>query len=259
MEANRIHDAAVTLCERLQDRFVILDCPPLREIEEIVRWRRRVDSSYAAYYSPWVHVTRDDGQRVLVPPSGHVAGVFARCDREAGVHKAPANEVLKGISGVSLAFTETDQGILNSELVNCLRPCPGRGTRVWGARTCSSDQSWRYVNVRRLFIMLRRTFEHQTQWAVFEPNDAGTWSKLSRMGSVFLEDLYSKGYFAGASPEEAFFVKCDAETNTAESRDVGQLVVEVGVAPALPAEFIIFRVTQQLGDQAVMAAAVPGG
>jgi phage tail sheath protein FI len=140
--------------------------------------------------------------------------------------------------------------MLNSDGVNALRSLPGRGVRTWGARTTSDDPDWRYINVRRLFIMLRRSLEEGTQWAVFEPNDPQTWERLTRDVTQFLTSLWAQGYFAGASPEESFFVRCDEATNPPAVRDIGRMVMEIGVAPAIPTEYIIFNVVQKIGEQA---------
>jgi uncharacterized protein len=246
LAAQRVHDQMIAMCELQKDRFAILDCPLTRDIEVVRRWRRRTDTSYAAYYWPWVGIVEQDGQLVRCPPSGHMAGMYARTETETGVHRAPANEPLKGIVNLSVPITEDDQGLLNSEAVNCFRI--SRGVRPWGARTASSDPSWKFVNVRRLFIMLRRALEESTRWVVFEPNTPNTWDSLRSRVKSFLEKLYEKGMFSGGSPDDSFYVKCDAETNPPELRDSGLLVVEVGVAPAIPAEFIVIRVTQKLGE-----------
>ncbi len=242
----------VNLCENLKDRFALLDLPPVRDIEEVRKWRRRYDSSYAALYYPWIGLAA--AERWFMPPSGHVAGIYARCDTQVGVHKAPANEVIQGANGLQMDLSEDHHGMLNSEGINSLRSFPGRGVRLWGARTTSDDPDWRYINVRRLFIMLRRSLEEGTQWTVFEPNEPITWQRLSRDISEFLNSLFEKGYFAGAAPEESFFVKCDDATNTRTERDAGRMVVQIGVAPAIPTEYIIFDVVQKIGDEATQAA-----
>ncbi len=252
MATQRIQDQMVIQCELRKDRFAILDCPSTHDLEAVKRWRRRVDSSYAAFYFPWLGALSGDGRIVRVPPSGHMAGLFARCDTETGVHRAPANEPIHGVVEVSVQITEDDQGMLNAEGVNAFRLA--RGIRPWGARTASSDADWRYVNVRRLFIMLRRSIEAGTSWAVFEPNGPKTWQSLGDKVHSFLTDLYEKGMFTGGSPEQAFFVKCDEETNPPEVRDGGMLVCDVGVAPVVPAEFIVIKVTQRLGDDAAGGA-----
>jgi hypothetical protein len=247
MATQRIQDQMVIQSELRKDRIAILDCPPTRDPEVVKRWRRRTDSSYAVFYWPWLGVLGPDGQVVKVPPSGHMAGMFARCDTEVGVHRAPANEQLRGVVALSVPVTEDDQGSLNAEGVNCFRLA--RGIRPWGVRTASSDPDWRYVNVRRLFIMLRRSLEAGSAWVCFEPNDKRTWKSMEDMTKSFLQGLYEKGMFTGGSPAEAFYVKCDDETNPPDVRDQGLLVCEVGVAPVVPAEFIVIKVTQRLGDE----------
>jgi phage tail sheath protein FI len=251
-DVQRIQDAMVQVCENLQDRFAVLDIPPTKDMEVVKRWRRRIDSSFAAFYFPWLVVGGESGPSsgIKVPPSGHMAGIFARCDTQRGCFKAPANEVINGTSGLTLALSDDHLGQLNSEGVNTMRSFPGRGIRVWGARTASDAPEWRYINVRRLFIMLRRSITEGSQWAVFEPNSAQTWDLVHRLIHLFLRDQWKAGAFAGDSEEAAFFVKCDEETNPPAIRDNGQMIVEIGVAPALPAEFIIFTVTQNMGDQA---------
>ena len=190
----RIQDAMVDICENQKDRFAILDLPPTKDIEAVRRWRRRINSSFAAFYFPWVNMNGQSGVARL-PPSGIVAGVFARVDTEHGSHKAPANEVISNAAGLTLTLFDDDVGRLNSEGVNALRTIPGRGMRVWGARTASDDPSWRYVNVRRLFIMLRRSILDGTQWAVFEPNDHKLWESMTRLITFFLEKQWRKGAF----------------------------------------------------------------
>lgn len=247
LAAQRVHDSMISICENQKDRFAILDCPQTRDVEVVRRWRRRTDSSYAAYYWPWVGIVEPDGRLTINPASGHMAGLYARAETEHGVHKAPANVPIQGIVDLSVRITEDDQGMLNAEAINCFRQ--SRGIRPWGARTASSDISWRYVNVRRLFIMLRRALEEGSRWVVFEPNTPNTWDTLKTRVRSFLEKLYEKGMFSGGSPEESFYVKCDAETNPPDLQDLGMLVIEVGVAPAIPAEFIVIRVTQKLGEE----------
>jgi uncharacterized protein len=246
--AARIQDQMLSMCELQKDRFAFLDCPPARDPDIAKRWRRRVDSSYCAFFWPWLGVS-DGGENVVqVPPSGHMAGMYARMESEYGVHRVAANEPLRGVIDLSVPVTEDDQGMLNADSVNCFRI--SRGIRPWGARTASSDADWRFINVRRLFIMLRRALEEGSQWAVFEPNNRNTWESLKNQVTSFLERLHQKGMFLGGSPAESFYVKCDAETNNAASQDAGLLVCEVGVAPAIPAEFIVIRVVQKLSDEA---------
>jgi hypothetical protein len=249
-EVQVVQDAMINLCENMKERFAILDAPPTRDVEAVRKWRRRIESSFAALYYPWIRLRASVGEGVFdAPPCGHVAGIFARCDTTEGVYKAPGNEVIKGALGLTMALSEDHLGILNNEGINGLRSLPGRGTRTWGARTLSEDPDWRYVNVRRLFIMLRRALEEGTQWSVFEPNVRRTWEQMRDMVSDFLKRLWELGYFAGKSPEESYFVVCDETTNPPEVTDQGRMVIHIGVAPALPAEYLMFRVVQKMGEQ----------
>jgi uncharacterized protein len=252
-DVQRVQDAMIDLCENLKDRFAILDAPPSKDIEEVRKWRRRLNSSYAAMYYPWISIDSASSVLTMCPPSGHVAGVIARCDTQEGVHKAPANEVITGAVGLMLNMNEDHLGLLNADGINAVRGFPGRGIRLWGARTTSDEPDWRYINVRRLFIMLRRSLEEGTQWSVFEPNDPRTWERLTQSVDEFLKKLWADGYFAGATPEESYFVKCDATTNTVETRQAGQMLIEVGIAPAIPTEYIIFNVVQKMSEHAVQA------
>lgn len=252
-DVQRVQDAMIDMCENLKDRFAILDAPPTKDVEEVRKWRRRMNSSYAAMYYPWIAIDTQGAVMAMCPPSGHVAGVYARCDTNEGVHKGPGNEVITGAVGLMLNMNEDHLGLLNSDGINAVRGFPGRGIRLWGARTTSEDPDWRYVNVRRMFIMLRRSLEEGTQWVVFEPNEARTWERLAQSVAEFLKQLWADGYFAGATPEESYFVKCDETTNTSETRGVGQLVIEVGVAPAIPTEYIIFNVVQKMSEHAAQA------
>jgi hypothetical protein len=192
---------------------------------------------------------------IMVPPSGHVAGIWARVDGSRGVHKAPANEVVLGANGLDFQVTHEEQGGLNRVGVNCIRAFPGRGIRVWGARTLSSDPEWRYVNVRRLFNYLGESIIEGTQWAVFEPNDDRLWTRLRISTYNFLMRTWRDGALFGATPDEAFFVKCDAETNPPDVIEAGQVIIEVGVSPVKPAEFVIFRISQFTGGGAAEVTA----
>jgi phage tail sheath protein FI len=176
--------------------------------------------------------------------------VWARSDTTRGVHQAPANEVVRGATGLAYNVTKGEQDTLNPFGINCIRAFPGMGIRVWGARTLSSDPSWRYINVRRLFNMIEESIERGTQWVVFEPNDENLWARVRRDIGSFLKLVWRSGALFGSTPEAAFYVKCDAETNPLEVRDVGQLIVEVGMAPVKPAEFVIFRISQWAGPDA---------
>jgi hypothetical protein len=235
-------------CEKLGDRVAILDAPPGLSPQAVKKWRMDAagyDSSYAALYYPWIEVNDPVTNRPThIPPSGHMAGVWARSDNTRGVHKAPANEVVRGATGLAYNVTKGEQDTLNPNGVNCIRAFPGMGIRVWGARTLSSNPSWRYLNVRRLFNFVEKSIERGTQWVVFEPNEPRLWGRVRRDVSAFLNIVWRDGALFGLTPEEAFYVKCDEETNPPESRDLGRLIIEIGLAPVKPAEFVIFRISQ---------------
>jgi phage tail sheath protein FI len=238
-----VQDALLTHCEVRKDRFAVLDSPEAVQggVDKLPRPR---DSKYGGYYFPWIQVYDPERGNVYVPPSGHVLGVYARTDNERGVHKAPANEIVRGALGLRYQISRGEQDILNPRGINCIRLMQGGGIRIWGARTLSSDPSWRYINVRRLFIMVETSIERATQWVVFEPNDFRLWKRVTRTISAFLTLIWRQGALMGETPEKAFFVKCDEETNPPEVIDVGQLIVEIGLAPVKPAEFVIFRIGQ---------------
>ena len=250
-QVKAVQTAMIAHCERLGDRVAILDPPPNATPQEIKDWRMNIagyDSSYAALYYPWIQV--DDpilNRPIYIPPGGHVAGIWARNDNTRGVHKAPANEVVLGATGLAYNTTKGEQDTLNPNGVNCIRAFPGRGIRVWGARTLSSNPSWRYINVRRLFNFVEKSIENGTQWVVFEPNDMMLWARVRRDVGAFLSTVWSSGALFGASPTQAFYVKCDEELNPSESRDLGRLIIEIGMAPVKPAEFVIFRISQWAG------------
>jgi phage tail sheath protein FI len=237
--------------ELMGDRMAILDTPDGLIAQDVLEWRMTTagyDSKMAALYWPWIEVMDPlTGRPLRVPPSGHVAGVWARTDEERGVHKAPANEVIRGANGLAFQITHAEQGELNRNGINCIRAFPGRGIRIWGARTLSSDPEWRYVNVRRLFNFISESIMIGTQWSVFEPNDERLWGKLATNVGSFLSRVHRAGALSGASPAQAFYVKCDAETNPPEIVEAGQVVCEVGIAPVKPAEFVIFRLSQFTG------------
>jgi phage tail sheath protein FI len=173
-----------------------------------------------------------------------MAGVWARNDNTRGVHKAPANEVVRGATGLAYSVTKGEQDTLNPNGVNCIRAFPGMGIRVWGARTLSSNPSWRYINVRRLFNFVEKSIERGTQWVVFEPNEPRLWGRVRRDVTAFLNLVWRDGALFGLTPEQAFYVKCDEELNPPASRDLGRLVIEIGMSPVKPAEFVIFRISQ---------------
>ncbi|MFD3944865.1 phage tail sheath family protein [Streptomyces sp. NPDC058579] len=241
--------AMISHCENMANRMAILDPLPDMTPSEVYDWRQNeagFDSKFAALYYPWVKVADPaDGKGFLMPPSGHIAGLWARNDAARGVHKAPANEVLRGVLDLGIQVTKGEQEQLNPAGINCVRSFPGRGIRVWGARTLSSDAAWRYLNVRRLFNYLEESIYQGSQWVVFEPNDERLWATVRRNVAAFLVNEWRQGALYGSTPSEAFYVKCDAETNPPEVIDSGQVVCEIGVAPVKPAEFVVFRISQE--------------
>ncbi|MET9452725.1 phage tail sheath family protein [Streptomyces cinerochromogenes] len=240
--------AVIAHCEQMGDRVAVLDTPPGLLAQQVRTWRNDeagYDSRYAALYYPWVRVFDPaTGRNTTVPPSGHIAGVWARSDAERGVHKAPANEVIRGAVDLELRLSKGEQDLLNPIGVNCVRAFPGRGIRVWGARTLSSDPAWRYLNVRRLFNYLEESILLGTQWVVFEPNDDRLWSSIRRNVTAFLTEEWRRGALFGRTADEAFYVKCDRDNNPQESIDQGRVVCEIGVSPVKPAEFVVFRLAQ---------------
>jgi phage tail sheath protein FI len=245
--------AMINHCEQMGDRMAIIDPLPDLTPQEVRTWRQsetNYDSKYAALYYPWISIGGPDGKPLAVPPSGHMAGIYARNDNERGVHKAPANEVIRGALAPVTPITKGEQDTLNPIGVNCIRSFAGRGVRVWGARTLSSDPAWRYINVRRLFNFVEKSIEMGTQWVVFEPNNPELWAKIRRDVGAFLTGLWREGMLFGNTPSEAFFIKCDEELNPSDVRDRGQLFIDVGLAPVKPAEFVIFRLSQYSGGGA---------
>jgi phage tail sheath protein FI len=243
-----VQTAIIGHCESMGDRMAILDSPPGMKPQAVKEWRTNVaryDSKFATLYYPWIKVADPVTSQIIpVPPSGHMAGVWARNDNTRGVHKAPANEVIRGAVDVEMQITRGEQDQLNPDGVNCIRAFSGRGIRVWGARTLSSDPSWRYINVRRFFNFVEKSIEGGTHWVVFEPNDMDLWARISRNVTAFLTTQWRIGALFGATPEQAFYVKCDAETNPGDTIDAGQVITEIGMCPVKPAEFVIFRITQ---------------
>ncbi|MGZ4656309.1 MAG: phage tail sheath family protein [Blastococcus sp.] len=249
-----VQNAVLDHCENphLQDRFAVLDGRRTTEATRDAVQGGTRDSSYGAIYHPWLQVYDPvSNARLTVPPSGYVAGVFARVDTERGVHKAPANEVIRGALDVVTAVSREDQAGLNPEDINVIRRFGGNVT-IFGARTLAGkeDPEWRYVSVRRLFLFLRDSINAGVQWTVFEPNDAALWGKLRRNVGAFLTNVWRSGALVGATPQEAFFVRCDETLNPPEVQALGQVVVEIGVAVVRPAEFVIFRISQWAGPAA---------
>ncbi len=242
-----IRNALIVHCESLADRFAILDPPPGLGVQEIEAFRSPIDTKYAALYYPWVEIRdpRPGGSGLQAPPSGFMAGIYARTDVARGVHKAPANETIRSIRGLAQTITKREQDILNPQNINVLRAFPGRGNRVWGARVLTSDAAWKYVPVRRLFLMVEESIDEGTQWVVFEPNDEPLWARVRQTISRFLDTQWRLGALQGATAEEAFFVACDRSTMTQDDIDNGRLICLVGIAPVKPAEFVIFRVQQK--------------
>lgn len=250
-QVKAIQGMMIAHAERLGDRVVVIDPPPNMNPQQIRKWRMDTagfDSSYAAMYYPWITIMDPITNRPMaIPPSGHMAGVWARTDNTRGVHKAPANEVVRGAIDLAYNTTKGEQETLNPIGVNCIRAFPGMGIRVWGARTLSSNPSWRYLSIRRFFNMIERSIYNNTQWAVFEPNDNRLWGKIRRDVGAFLSTQWRDGALFGLTEDQAYYVKCDEELNPAASRDLGRCIVEIGMAPVKPAEFVIFRVSQWAG------------
>ena len=249
-----IQTAMIAHCENMRYRFAILDTPSGLNAQGAKEWREFVnfDTAYAAMYYPWIEIANLGGGSTTktVPPSGHMVGIYNRSDGERGVHKAPANEVVRGALDLEFRISKREQDVLNPIGVNCIRAFPGRGIRVWGARTLSSNGAWRYINVRRLFNMVGGSLDTGLQWVVFEPNDTMLWSLVRRDITSFLRTVWQSGALFGTSPDQAFYVKVDEELNPPEIRDLGQLIIEVGLAPVKPAEFVILRLSQWAGANA---------
>jgi len=249
-------DSLIGHCEDLRYRIAVVDPPKDQSMSGVRAFRSQFDTKYGALYYPWMEIldptaVNDPGAApatVQLPPSGFAAGIYARSDIERGVHKAPANEVVLGITRFMQNVTFDRQSVLNPEGINALRYFPGRSNRIWGARTMSSDPEWKYVNVRRLFIYLEHSIDKSTQWAVFEPNNEALWANIRQTISDFLLVTWKSGALMGTRPEEAYFVRCDRTTMTQNDLDNGRLICLIGVAPTYPAEFVIFRIGQWTAD-----------
>ena len=245
-------DKLLSHCEKLKDRFAILDSQKTTNFsrQKITGGLRNSVDGYGAIYFPWIQVLDPVSQgNIYAPPSGHLAGIYARSDAERGVHKAPANEIIRGALGVEHRLAKADQDALNPVGINVIRQF-NSGITVWGARTWAdpgTDPEWKYISTRRLINFLRESIEEGTRWVVFEPNDIALWQKIKRNITAFLTNIWRQGALFGETPEQAFFVKCDEETNPSDVRDLGQVVIEIGVAIVKPAEFVIFRISQWQG------------
>ncbi|GAB61455.1 MAG: phage tail sheath family protein [Candidatus Jettenia sp.] len=248
-------DAIIDHCENMLDRVAILDGtqkPAKLTVDDIKGGTPTAptkDSKYAALYFPWINVFDPiSKENIPQPPSGHIAGVYARVDGERGVHKAPANEIVRGAADLDTGISRLDQNGLNPKGINVIRAFNGN-FKIWGGRTLGGDDNgdFRYISTRRFFNFLRESIDEGTQWVVFEPNSPALWQRIKRTVSDFLLRQWRDGALFGETPERAFFVKCDEDTNPAEVREVGQVVTEIGVAIVKPAEFVIFRIQQTTG------------
>jgi hypothetical protein len=241
-----VQRALVDQCERMGNRFVILDAPDIQDTIKLMKWTGKFDSSFAALYCPRVQMINPEDitglTTIMVPPSGPIAGVYAECDAEEGIFRAPANKYIKGAVGLSRIIENEEIEILYPRGINCLRYIPGRGINIWGARTLSSDTEWKYINVRRTFSAIRDAIRLGSGWAVFEPNDNALRKRIVRHLTAFLLDLWRKGYMAGTVPAQGFFVRCDDELNPPENVDAGIVTVEIGICIAKPAEFLVMRI-----------------
>jgi phage tail sheath protein FI len=243
--------ALIAHCENQKSRFAVLDIPiSEQKVGDVLKFRDMFDSDYAAMYHPWLQVFDPlDKRNIFMPPSGAMAGIYARSDTERGVFKAPANEVVRGAVGLSSLYGKGEQDILNPKGVNLIRTFTGQGIRVWGARTASSNSLWKYVNVRRLFIFLEESIKANTNWVVFEPNDEQLWTRVKRTIEVFLTGVWRSGALAGSTQGEAFFVDIGRTTMSEDDIANGRLICVIGVAPVKPAEFVIFRIAQKTSEQ----------
>ncbi|MGD6934415.1 MAG: phage tail sheath family protein [Candidatus Bathyarchaeia archaeon] len=235
-------DLLIDHCEKLKNRFVIIDSIQGQSPSNVSKPKRV--SSFAALYYPWIQV-RQGAKLCFVPPGGHIAGVYARTDTEHGVHKAPANQPVNGAVGLEFMVSDAQQGNLNLQSINCIRKFVGKGILVWGARTLSSDPEFKYVNVRRLLIYLEQSISKGTKWVVFESNNQTTWAKIKSTVDSFLSASWQAGMLTGTKPQDAYFVRCDRSTITQNDIDNGKIIVQVGVAPVKPAEFMIFSTSQK--------------
>jgi hypothetical protein len=258
--ALRLQEAILRRCGPRTGWFAILDGLAGSGPDDVLRQRRRLRSPDGSLYYPWIRIASSsaDAGTTLVPPCGHVAGVFARVDRIAGVHKAPANEVLEGVVDLERPVTDDIQGRLNPVGVNCLRSFPARGIRVWGARTLSGQPEWRHLNVRRLVLSVARRLERDLATVTFEPHGPELWARVRGQVAQCLTEYFRGGSLRGRTPREAFYVKCDAETNPPEARAGGRIVTEVGLAPNGPLEFIVVHLVQDARGVSLQEPPGPG-
>jgi hypothetical protein len=248
-DASTIADLLIIHAQRMRYRIAVLDSGNGQTIGQVRRMRSRLDTSYGALYYPWVRVLDPITRRnILLPPSGFVAGIYARNDINRGVFKAPANEVVNLALGFETLLNKSQQDVLNPEGINCFRFFEGHGFRLWGARTATSDPEWKYVNLRRYFAYLEHSIDKGTQWAVFEPNGEALWTNVRHTIEDFLNNEWKMGALLGDKPEQAYFVRCDRSTMTQNDLDNGRLVCQIGVAALRPAEYVIFRIGQWTGD-----------
>ena len=239
----RMQSAILEHCEKQGDRMALLDTRPGSDLDGVLAQRNGLDGDNGALYYPWVKLPGG----AVVPPCGHVAGVVARCDQRTGVHKAPANEELDGVVDLEVNLTDAEQALINPVGVNALRAFPGRGIRVWGARTLSRQSAWTYVNVRRIFLTAARWMEINLASTAFEPHDPRLWNRITRELTTYFEGLFRAGALKGRTATEAFFIKCDGETNPPEVREAGRVVTVIGLAPGLPNEFVVVRIIHGAG------------
>lgn len=251
-QATTVINLLISHAERMRYRIAVLDSGDDQAISDVREMKGKIDSKYAAFYYPWVRVLDPvTQQEINLPPSGFVSGIYARNDVERAVYKAPANEVVRLAIGFEKTLNKAQQEVLNPEGINCFRFFEGRGFRLWGARTTSSDPEWKYVNLRRYFAYLERSIDRGTQWAVFEPNGDALWANVRQTIQDFLYNEWVSGALLGEKPEKAYFVKCDRSTMTQNDLDNGRLVCLIGVAVVKPAEFVIFRIGQWTSDRKV--------
>ena len=252
----KVQKAMIDQCERLGDRFAILDAPKTEGVLDLMNWSKKFDSGFAAMYYPKIEIINPEDSSGLTslftPPSGHVAGVYVTCDMEEGMHRAPANKLIRGAVGLETQILNEEIEFLYPRGINCMKYTPGMGIKIWGARTLSSDPSWRYINIRRVFSVIKESIKTYTGWAVFEPNDIKLRKRLVRHITAFLIDLWRKGYLTGKTVEEAFFVRCDDELNYPEEIEAGRINVEIGIALSKPAEFLMVKLRASSDDQAII-------